>query len=117
MKTKNLENISKDNRRKLTPLNEVFGIEEGTHKGVITDSFFYKDENVLIKIKLDDVTTFLIATTADRLESYPFSQLLSQANAEYVEDLVDLKVKFTVKNNMSDKGTLFSNVKSICIDE
>lgn len=108
---------SEETRRKLKPVNETFNLDDGNHTGVITEAFFFTDEQIMIKIELSDNTVFLVVTTVDRIERYPFSQLLSQANIEYVEDLEGLKVSFTIKNNTADNGDVYSNIKKITLAE
>lgn len=108
---------SEDTRRKLNPVKETFNLDDGNYTGVITEAFFYTDEHIMLKIDLPDNTTFLIVTTVDKIERHPYSQLLSQANAEYVEDLQNLKVDFVIKNNTADSGETYSNVKKISLAE
>lgn len=108
---------SNDKGRKLTPVNETFNLNDGTYTGVISDAFFYTDEKVMIKIQISSETIFLIATDVEKIEKYPYSQLLSQANIQYIEKLVGLNVGFEIKNNTSDKGITFSNVKRIWLAE
>lgn len=106
-----------ESRNKLSPVKETFNLDDGIYNGIITELFFYTNDKILIKIELSDKTIFLIGTTINKLEDYPFNKLLSQANIEYVKDLVNLKVKFTVKNNKSSKGKTYSDIKRISIAE
>lgn len=108
---------TEESRRKLNPVNESFSLDDGNYVGVITDAFFYTDENIMLKISLPGSRTFLTVTTADKIERHPYSQLLSQANAVYVEDLVGLKVEFVIKNNTAESGETYSNIKRISIAE
>ncbi len=101
--------------KSLTPVNETFNLDDGKYTGIITDAFFYSDDRVMIKIKLPDKKIFLIATDAERVERYPFSRLLMQADIQYIEDLEGLKVDFAVKNNTSESGIIYSNVKKISL--
>ncbi len=108
---------SEETRRKLKPVNETFNLDNGDYIGIITEAFFFTEEQIMIKIELSDNMVFLVVTTADRIERYPFSQILSQANVEYVEDLEGLKVSFTIKNNTADSGDVYSNIKKITLAE
>ena len=106
--------------RKLTIKNETFNLDDGSYKGTIINAFWYKTadekERVMLVIQLEDRTEFKNSVSGDWVEKYPFSQLISQANVEYVEDFVNLKVKFDVCNKKGNTVT-FTNIKKICLDE
>lgn len=114
---KDIINSSEDTRRKFNPVKITFNLNDGTYTGIITELFFYTDEKLIMKIELSEKTIFLIDTTINKFENYPFNRLLSQANIEYVEDLVNLKVKFIIKNNTAKNGETYSNVKVISVAE
>ena len=113
-----IENSSKG--RKLTVKESTFCIDEGFYKGTITDAFWYKTaeerDRVMLVFELEDGTEFKSSVDGDWIEQYPFSELISQANVEYVEDFKGLKVKFDIRNSEGDTMT-FSNIKKISLDE
>jgi len=117
-KTTNLRNSNKG--RKLTVKESTFCIDEGTYSAVITDAFWYKTEEdkdrVMLIFELEDGTEFKNSVDGDWIERYPFSRLISQTDANYVEDFVDHRVKFTIRNYEGDAVT-FSNIKRISIDQ
>jgi len=96
----------------LHPVEETFYLEDGTYTGIISNAFLYKEGHVMIKIELEENKAFLLATSIEKLERYPYSQLLIQANVRNVKDLENLKVQFVIQNN-SKNGEIFSNVKKI----
>lgn len=65
--------------------------------------------------ELDDGTEFITTVADNRIERYPFSHLISQANIEYIENFVGLRVKFDVRNRQGNAVT-FSNIKKISLD-
>ena len=117
---KTAKKVENEKGRKLEVKNSTFNLDDGSYKGAITDAFWYKTANekdrVMLVIQLDDETEFKNSVDSDWIEKYPFSQLISQANVEYVEDFVGLKVKFDVCNKEGDTVT-FTNIKKICLDE
>lgn len=121
VKTKNVTEVisatTEEIRRKLNPVKETFKLEDGRYTGIIKDAFFYTDDRAMLKIHLPDDTIFIVSTTAERLEEYPFSQLLSQVNAEYIEDLIDRNINFMIKNNKGKDGETYSNIRRISLAE
>lgn len=108
---------TEDTRRKLNPTKETFSLKDGKYTGTIKDAFFYADDRAMLKFHLPNNTIFIVPSTVERLEEYPFSQLLSQVNAEYIEDLINLNVNFTIKNNKGKDGETYSNIKRISLVE
>ena len=117
---KTAEKVENEKGRKLTVKNSTFNLDDSSYKGTITDAFWYKTaenkDRVMLVIQLDDGTEFKNSIDGDWIEKYPFSRLISQANVEYVEDFVNLKVKFDVCNKKGNTVT-FTNIKKICLDE
>lgn len=104
--------------RKLTARNSTFVLDEGTYKGTITGAFWYKTpeerDRVMFVFELDDGTEFKNSVDGDWVEDYPFSKLISQANVEYVENFIGLKVQFDIRNSEGDTVT-FSHIRKISI--
>ena len=117
---KTAESANDGKGRKLTAKKSTFCVDEGSYKGTITDAFWYKTaeerDRVMFVFELEDGTEFKNSVDGDWVEDYPFSKLISQANIEYVENFVGLKVLFTVRNSEGDTMT-FSNIKKISLDE
>ena len=67
-------------------------------------------------IQLDEDTEFKNSVDGDWIEKYPFSQLISQANVEYVDDFIGLDVIFEVCNREGNYLT-FTNIRKISLDE
>lgn len=118
---KSAESVSNTKGRKLTAKNSTFNLDDGSYKGTITDAFWYKNasdrDKVMLMIQLNDenATEFKNSVDGDWIEDYPFSELLSQASIDYVEDFVGLKVKFEIRNHKGNELT-FSNIKQISLD-
>ena len=106
--------------RKLTARESTFCIDEGPYKAVITNAFWYKNDNgedrIMFVYELEDGTEFKNSVDGDWVEDYPFSKLISQANVEYVDDFKGLKVKFDIRNSEGETMT-FSNIRKISLDE
>ena len=117
----NVREKSNVNRgRKLTARESTFCIDEGPYKAVITNAFWYKNDNgedrIMFVYELEDGTEFKNSVDGDWVEDYPFSKLISQANVEYVDDFKGLKVKFDIRNSEGENMT-FSNIRKISLDE
>ena len=114
------EEVNDSRGRKLTVKNSTFNLEDGSYKGTITEDFWYKNadekDRVMFVIQLDEDTEFKNSVDGDWIEKYPFSQLISQANVEYVEDFIGLDVIFEVCNREGDYLT-FTNIRKISLDE
>lgn len=114
-----VENINSDKGRKLTAKESTFTLDNGTYRGTITNAFWYKNaedkDRATLMFELDDGTEFITTVADDRIERYPFSHLISQANIEYIENFVGLRVKFDVRNRQGNAVT-FSNIKKISLD-
>ena len=114
------EEVNDSRGRKLTVKNSTFNLEDGSYKGTITEAFWYKNadekDRVMFIIQLDEDTEFKNSVDGDWIEKYPFSQLISQANVEYVEDFIGLDVIFEVCNREGDYLT-FTNIRKISLDE
>ena len=114
------EEVNDSRGRKLTVKNSTFNLEDGSYKGTITEAFWYKNadekDRVMFVIQLDEDTEFKNSVDGDWIEKYPFSQLISQANVEYVEDFIGLDVIFEVCNREGDCLT-FTNIRKISLDE
>ena len=106
--------------RRLIARKSTFCLAEGSYTGTITEAFWYKSveerDRVMFVFELDDGTEFKNSVDGDWVEDYPFSKLISQANVEYVENFIGLKVKFDVRNSEGETMT-FSNSKKISLDE
>lgn len=101
--------------RKLTAKKATFNLDEGTYNGTITNTFWYKKDGrdrVMFEYHLDDGKEFVNSVDGEWVDKYPFSRLISQADIEYVEDFIGLKVTFDIHNTQGDK-VMFSNVKRI----
>lgn len=103
---------SEETKGALHPVEETFYLEDNTYTGIISNAFLYKEGYVMVKIELEENKAFLLATSIEKLERYPYSQLLMQANVRNIKDLENLKVQFVIQNS-SKNGELFSNVKKI----
>ena len=101
--------------RKLSPSKDTFTIDDGSYAGTIVAAFSYNDEKIMIKIKLSDGTIFINVTNWEHINQYPYSQLIMESGAEYLEQLVGLNISFTIKNNTSASGMPFSNIKRITL--
>ena len=114
------EEVNDSRGRKLTVKNSTFNLEDGSYKGTITEAFWYKNadekDRVMFIIQLDEDTEFKNSVDGDWIEKYPFSQLISQAGIEYVEDFIGLDVIFEVCNREGDYLT-FTNIRKISLDE
>lgn len=117
---KNAETADSGKGRKLTAKNSTFVLDEGSYKGTITGAFWYRTaedrDRVMLVLQLEDGTEFKNSIDGEWIEEYPFSKLISQANVEYVENFIGLKVKFDVRNSEGETMT-FSNIKKISLDE
>ncbi len=117
---KTSEKVSDTKGRRLEIKNSTFNLEDGSYKGTIIKAYWYKTANekemVRIIIKLEDGTKFLTNVNGDWIEDYPFSQLISQTNAERVEDFQGSNVRFEVRNKKGDTLT-FTNIRKISLDE
>ena len=106
--------------KKLTVKNSTFNLDDGVYQGTITNAFWYKNDKdndrVMIMIQLKDGTEFKNSINGDWINDYPFSELISQADAEYVEDFKGLDVKFEIRN-IQGKERTFSNIKKISLAE
>ncbi len=115
-----VENGVSSKGRRLIARKSTFCLAEGSYKGTIIDAFWYKSveerDRVMFVFELDDGTEFKNSVDGDWVEDYPFSKLISQANVEYVENFIGLKVKFDVRNSEGETMT-FSNIKKISLDE
>lgn len=116
---KTAETADSGKGRKLTAKNSTFVLDEGSYKGTITEAFWYKTPKertrVMLVIQLEDGTEFMNSVDGKWIDKYPFSILISQANAKYVEDFVGLKVLFEIRNSEGDMVT-FSNIRRISLD-
>lgn len=103
--------------KKLSPVMETFNLTDGDYSGKITNAFDYSEDKIMIKIALPDSKTFIAVTDYKHIEQYPFSQLLMESGAEYIDQLEGLDVVFTIKNNVSCTGTPYSNIKRISLQK
>ena len=103
--------------KKLAPVMETFNLTDGDYSGKITNAFDYSEDKIMIKIALPDSKTFIAVTDYKHIEQYPFSQLLMESGAEYIDQLEGLDVVFTIKNNVSGTGTPYSNIKRISLQK
>lgn len=107
--------------RKLTAKTSTFNFNSGKYKVTITNAFWYKSaegkDRVMMVYEFEDGTEFKNSVDGDWIDEYPFSRLISQANIEYVEDFVGLKVEIVIQNKEGDYGVTFSNVKKITLIE
>ena len=101
--------------RKLSPSKDTFTLDDGSYAGTIAAAFAYNDEKIMLKIQLPDDRVFINVTDWDHINQYPYSQLLMESGAEYLEQLVGLNISFTIKNNTSASGMPFSNIKRITL--
>lgn len=102
--------------RRLEARKEVFVIDEGTYQGVITEAFWHcgegEQERVMLGIQLDNGITFKTSVNGEWIDAYPFSVLISQANIAFVEDFINCRVEFQVRNRSC--GELeYSNIRKI----
>ena len=67
--------------------------------------------------EFEDGTEFKNSVDGDWIDEYPFSRLISQADIEYVEDFVGLKVEIVIQNKEGDYSVTFSNIRKITLDE
>ncbi len=115
-----VENVNDNRGRKLTAKKSTFNLDDGTYRGTITNALWYKTaedkDRVTLVFELDDGTEFITTVADDRIDRYPFSVLISQANIEYIKNFVGLRVKFDVRNRQGNAVT-FSNIKKISLDE
>ena len=114
------EKTKMGNGRKLAVKESTFTLDEGLHKGTITDAFWYKTvegkDRVMLVFQLEDGTVFKNTVDGDWIDDYPFSVVISQANIDEVRGFIGLKVKFDVRNKKGD-GIIFSNIRKIRLDE
>ncbi len=107
--------------RKLTAKNSTFNLDDGKYKAIITNAFWYKSEDgrdrVMMAYEFEDGTEFKNSVDGDWIDEYPFSVIISQADIEYVEDFIGLKVEFEILNHEGDYGVTFSNIRKITLDE
>lgn len=107
--------------RKLSSKNSSFNRDDGKYKATITNAFWYKSEDckdrVMMTYEFEDGTEFKNSVDGDWIDEYPFSKLISQADIEYVEDFVGLKVEIVIQNKEGDYGVTFSNIRKITLDE
>lgn len=107
--------------RKLTAKTSTFNRDDGKYKATITNAFWYKSEDgrdrVMMAYEFEDGTEFKNSVDGDWIDEYPFSRLISQADIEYVEDFVGLKVEIVIQNKEGDYGVTFSNIRKITLDE
>ena len=119
MNEKTAETANSSKGRKLTAKNSTFVLDEGSYKGTITGAFWYRTaedrDRVMLVLQLEDGTEFKNSIDGEWIEEYPFSKLISQANVEYVDDFVGLKVLFEIRNSAGDVVT-FSNIRRISLD-
>ena len=101
--------------RKLSPSKETFTLDDGSYAGTIAAAFAYNDEKIMLKIQLPDDRIFINVTNWEHINQYPYSQLIMESGAEYLEQLVGLNISFTIKNNTSASGMPFSNIKRITL--
>lgn len=113
-------NNDHDKGRQLVAKESTFVLDAGTYRGMITDAFWYKTDDdkdrVMLVFELEDGTEFRNTVDGDWIDRYPFSRLISQANAKYVEDFEGLPVRFRIKNTEGNSVT-FSNIRRISLDE
>ena len=105
----------KHHGNKLSPVKETFKLDSGSYTGKITHAFYYADEKIMLKIKLNGGGTFIAVTDEKHINKYPYSQLVMESSAEYVDQLVGLDVDFTVRNSDSGIGTPYSNIRKISL--
>lgn len=107
--------------RKLTAKTSTFNRDDGKYKATITNAFWYKSEEgkdrVMMVYEFEDGTEFKNSVDGDWIDEYPFSRLISQADIEYVENFVGLKVEIVIQNKEGDYGVTFSNIRKITLDE
>ena len=119
MNEKTAETANSSKGRKLTAKNSTFVLDEGSYKGTITGAFWYRTaedrDRVMLVLQIEDGTEFKNSIDGEWIEEYPFSKLISQANVEYVDDFVGLKVLFEIRNSAGDVVT-FSNIRRISLD-
>ena len=101
--------------RKLSPSKDTFTLDDGSYAGTIAAAFAYNDEKIMLKIQLPDDRIFINVTNWEHINQYPYSQLIMESGAEYLEQLVGLNISFTIKNNTSASGMPFSNIKRITL--
>ena len=103
--------------KKLAPAMETFNLDDGDYSGNIINAFNYTEDKIMLKIKLTDDRIFNVVTNEERINQYPYSQLIMESGAEYIDQLIGLDVDFAVKNNISNTGLPFSNVKRISLQK
>ena len=101
--------------RKLSPSKDTFTLGDGSYAGTIAAAFAYNDEKIMLKIQIPNDKTFINVTDWNHINQYPYSQLIMESGAEYLEQLVGLNISFTIKNNTSASGMPFSNIKRITL--
>lgn len=101
--------------RKLSPSKDTFTLDDGSYAGTIAAAFAYNDEKIMLKIQLPDDRIFINVTNWEHINQYPYSQLIMESGAEYLDQLAELDVVFTVKNNISSAGLPFSNIRKISL--
>lgn len=117
----NSDKGKKDKGRKLAPKKSSFNLDDGKYKATITNAFWYKSEDgrdrVMMVYEIEDGIEFKNSVDGDWIDEYPFSRLISQADIEYVEGFIGLKVEIVIQNKEGDYGVTFSNVKKITLTE
>lgn len=95
--------------------NEIMTIEDGTYKSRITEITGYNNnENILIKIQLDDGNVFVKFYATDDFVKFGWSDVLRALNTDDTDDLIGKVIQFDVTNGVSQKtGNAFSNIRRI----
>ncbi len=100
---------------KLNLSNELMKIEDGTYKGRITEITGYNNnENILVKIQLDDGNVFVKFYATDDFVKFGWSDVLRALNTDDTDDLIGKTIQFDVVNAVSrTTGNEFSNIRRI----
>ncbi len=100
---------------KLNLSNEVIKIEEGSYTGRINEITGYNNnDNILVKIQLDDGNVFVKFYATDDFVKFGWSNVLRALNTDDTDDLIGKAIQFDIANNVSKKtGDEFSNIRRI----